>query len=105
MDELMQILSEFQLPYAYEHFSEGESPDPPFICYLLPKSDNFSADGLAYHKLSEVAIELYTNKKDLVAEQSLETVLDNHKIFYNQVETWISSEKLYEVVYSFEINI
>ena len=28
-----------------DHFAEGESPDPPFICYLLPGSDNFSADG------------------------------------------------------------
>ena len=105
MDELMQILSELQLPYAYDHFIEGESPDPPFVSYLMPKSDNFSADGFAYHKLSEVAIELYTDKKDLAAEQSIEAVLDNHKIFYNKVETWISSEKLYEVVYSFEINI
>ena len=28
-----------------DHFAEGESPDPPFICYLFPVSDNFSADG------------------------------------------------------------
>lgn len=28
-----------------DHFAEGESPDPPFICYLLPGSDNYSADG------------------------------------------------------------
>lgn len=105
MDDLLQLLSEIQFPYAYDHFIEGESPDPPFICYLLPKSDNFSADGLAYHKLSEVAIELYTGKKDLATEQAIENALDNHKIFYNKVEIWISSEKLYEVVYSFEINI
>lgn len=23
-------------PYAYHHFAEGESPDPPFLCFLYP---------------------------------------------------------------------
>ena len=45
MEELLQILSETQIPFAYHHFAEGESPEPPFICYLLPGSNNFSADG------------------------------------------------------------
>ena len=54
MDRLLQILSEMALPFAYDHFAEGESPNPPFICYLLPGSDNFSADGRVYYKVSEV---------------------------------------------------
>ena len=41
MDELIEMLTEMGIPYAYDHFAEGESPDPPFICYLLPTSDNF----------------------------------------------------------------
>ena len=45
MDRLLKILSEMALPFAYDHFAEGESPNPPFICYLLPGSNNFSADG------------------------------------------------------------
>ena len=45
MDKIISILNEIGLPYAYDHFSEGESPNPPFICYLLPNSDNFAADG------------------------------------------------------------
>ena len=102
MEELLQILSETQIPFAYHHFAEGESPDPPFICYLLPGSNNFSADGKVYYKINEVHIELYTDLKDLVVEQQLEDVLDEHGIFYNKSETWIESEKLYEVLYTFE---
>lgn len=56
MDRLLQILSEMALPFAYDHFSEGELPNPPFICYLLPGSDNFSADGRVYYKINEVRI-------------------------------------------------
>ena len=102
MEELLQILSETQFPFAYHHFAEGESPEPPFICYLLPGSNNFSADGKVYYKINEVHIELYTDLKDLAVEQQLEDVLDEHGIFYNKSETWIESEKLYEVLYTFE---
>ena len=105
MEELLQILSEPQIPFAYHHFAEGESPEPPFICYLLPGSNNFSADGKVYYKINEVHIELYTDLKDLAVEQQLEDVLDEHGIFYNKSETWIESEKLYEVLYIFEMEV
>ena len=105
MEELLQILSETQIPFAYHHFAEGESPDPPFICYLLPGSNNFSADGKVYYKINEVHIELYTDLKDLAVEQQLEDVLDEHGIFYNKSETWIESEKLYEVLYTFYLGM
>ncbi len=105
MEELLQILNETQIPFAYHHFAEGESPEPPFICYLLPGSNNFSADGKVYYKINEVHIELYTDLKDLAVEQQLEDVLDERGIFYNKSETWIESEKLYEVLYTFEMEV
>ena len=105
MEELLQILNETQIPFAYHHFAEGEAPEPAFICYLLPGSNNFSADGKVYYKINEVHIELYTDLKDLAVEQQLEDVLDEHGIFYNKSETWIESEKLYEVLYTFEMEV
>ena len=105
MDELLKILKETEIPFAYDHFAEGESPEPPFICYLLPGSNNFAADGKVYFKANEVHIELYTDFKDLTVEQKLEAVLDEHGIFYNKSETWIESEKLYEVLYIFETEV
>ena len=102
MEELLQMLEEMGLPFAYHHFAEGESPEPPFICYLLPGSNNFSADGKVYCKINEVHIELYTDWKDLAVEQDVEAVLDEHGVFYNKSEVWIESEKLYEVLYMFE---
>lgn len=105
MEELLQMLNEVQIPFAYHHFTEGESPEPPFICYLLPGSNNFAADGMVYYKINEVHIELYTDLKDLAVEQQLEDVFDEHGIFYNKSETWIESEKLYEVLYIFEMEV
>ena len=33
-EEVKALVEEMGLPYAYDHFAEGESPDPPFICFL-----------------------------------------------------------------------
>ena len=53
MEKITMILEKIGLPFAYDHFAEGESPNPPFICYLLPGSDNFSADGRVYPSIPD----------------------------------------------------
>ena len=105
MDALVKIIEEMGIPFAYDHFAEGENPDPPFLCYLLPGSDNFAADGRVYYKMSEVRIELYTDFKDVSLEEKVTAVLDNHGIFYEQSEVWIEEEKLYEVTFEFAMPV
>ena len=102
MDELIKMMQEIGIPFAYDHFAEGESPSPPFITFLLPGSDNFAADGKVYLKIDEVHIELYTDEKNPETEALVEEIMDAHEIFYDKTEVWIESEKLYEVLYSFE---
>ena len=103
MDRLLEVIKHIGLPNAYHHFAEGESPDPPFLIYILPASDNFSADGRVYFKANEVHIEIYTDYKSPNIEKKVEAVLDEHGIFYNKTEVYIESEKLYEVLYIFEM--
>ena len=105
MDELLAIVQEIGYPNAYDHFAEGEAPELPYILYLVPESNNFAADNYAYFKVNEIHIELYTDRKDLAAEQKVEAVLDRHDIFYNRSETWIESEQLYEVLYFFDMEV
>ncbi len=103
MDEILEMLTELGLPYAYHHFAEDEAPDPPFICYLTPGSDNFAADGKVYYKIDAFHIELYTDVKSPALEAVIEAVLDEHGFFYNKSEVWIESEKLYEILYQFKM--
>ena len=103
IENLVEMLQEIKIPFAYDHFAEGESPEPPFVCYLISGSNNFAADGKVYFKINQVRIELYTDSKDLAVERKMEMVLDESGIFYNKSEVWIQSEKLYEVLYSFEV--
>ena len=103
MDKLLEIINDIDLPSAYDHFAEGEAVDPPFITYLTPESNNFSADGKVYFPVTVVHIELYTDEKNPDTEKIVEDVLDAHEIFYDKSEVWIESERMYEVLYSFEL--
>ena len=102
-EEVMRMMEEMGLPFAYDHFVEGEAPGPPFLVFLYPKADNFSADGIAYFKINQLDIELYTDLKQPNLEERIEAVLLKYGIFYAKSEVWIKSEKLYEVLYEMEV--
>lgn len=103
MDRLVELLKTINLPFAYHHFAEGESPAPPFVVYILPEHHHFSADGRIYHKSLSVQVELYANKKDIALEQQVERVLEERDVYYQKASVWIESEELYETIYIFEM--
>ena len=102
-DDITNMLKEAGLPLVYDHFAEGESPEPPFLIFLFPGSDNMFADNGVYFKISQLNMELYTDKKDPELEEKLEDILTAHEIPWEKSEVWIDSEKMYEVLYQTEI--
>ena len=62
-------------------------------------SPNMRADSKVHFKINDVNIELYTAKKDLVAEAKLEKLLDDNEIPYESSEIYIDSEKLFQKIY------
>lgn len=75
-EDVMQMLAETEIPFAYDHFAEGESPDPPFICFLFPGSENFAADNVVYMEFSNLSIELYTDEKDPELEDRVDSTVE-----------------------------
>ena len=102
-EEVKALVEEMGLPYAYDHFAEGESPDPPFICFLYPKAENFGAYNLVYHHFNRLDIEVYTDYKDPDMEANIEEVLTAHELYYEKSEVWIETEKMYEVLYELTV--
>jgi hypothetical protein len=102
-EDVMTMLTESGLPFAYDHFAEGESPDPPFLIFIFPGTNNVFADNQVYFKVNELNLELYTDKKDPELEEKLEDILTAHEIPWEKSEVWIESEKMYEVLYQTEI--
>ena len=104
-NEVFEVLEELSLPIAYDHFAEGESPDPPFVCFLYPRNYPTGADNTVYYQLHELDIELYTDAKDPVLEQRVEKLLTEHEMFFHKSEVWIEEEKMYEVLYEVVIDL
>lgn len=102
-EQVICMVEEMRLPFAYDHFAEGQSPEPPFLVFLFPESRNFAADGVAYYKRNKLHLELYTEYKSVELEGQIESVLERHGIFYGKSEAWIESERLYEVLYGMEV--
>ena len=102
-EQVVEMIEEMELPCAYGHVAEGQSPEPPFLVFLYPESRNFAADGIAYFKKRKLHIELYTDYKSVEQEKRIEAVLERYGIFYARSEVWIESERLYEVLYEMEV--
>lgn len=101
--EIYEGLKSLGYPVAYSHFAEGDVPDLPYIVYYFPGTDNFSADGIVYHQITEVDIELYTMKKDLEAEGKIENWMTENELFYEKSEYYIESERMLQVIFETEV--
>lgn len=99
--ELKTLLDTSGIKFKYHHWDKP--PSLPYGVYLFTSTDNFKADGKVYQKINNVIVELYTVIKDTVTEAALENVLDGAGIFYNKTESYIESEKMYQISYDFEI--
>ena len=102
-EEINEMMAEMGLHFAYHHFAEGESPEPPFLLFLSPGENVFSADNVRYHSFKQLDIELYTDRKAPALEEEIEAVLTQHEIYFTKTEIYIESENLYEVLYESEV--
>ena len=98
---LETLLKSTHLPVVYHHFVTP--PKPPYIIYLFALSNNFGADNKVYDKADRYQVELYTAKKDSASEATLEAVLDAAETYWDKTETYIESEKLYQIIYEITI--
>lgn len=102
LGELYTVLKATGYPVAYSHFvvtPTNPMPSPPFINYVEAYTSNQFADNKVHYKVKNTQVELYTDKKDLTAESTLENVLDTNEIPYEVTETYIESEKLFQRIY------
>ncbi len=102
--EFINVLESSGLPVAHSHFVDTDltpAPPPPFIVYLDDSSPNFMADNKVFHTVKNPTVELYTDKKDIQAEQALEDALNNNDLpFVVDDEIYIDDERLFQRIYS-----
>ncbi|MHC5215661.1 hypothetical protein ACYSNR_03270 [Enterococcus sp. LJL128] len=103
LDELKKILDFTGLQVAYRQWERGKVPNLPYIIYYQENTDNFTADNHVFHKGTQVSVELYSNLKNILAEQMIEKIFDDNRLEWEASETYIESEKMYLVLYEITI--
>lgn len=103
--EVAALLASIGLPTAYDHFEVGNAADPPFICFYFEGSDDLAADNTNFQRIRPLTVELYTDNKDFALEERVEAALNGAGLVYSRSETYIDSERMYEVVFTTDIII
>lgn len=107
MTKLSDFIADFKnnvgLPIAYHHFKPNQSPKLPYVIYYSTGDDALKADNMNYFKIKNLNIELYSALKDEVNELKITDFFDSNCIAYDTFESYIESEKMYEVTY--QINL
>lgn len=89
--------------YRFLDTAAQPAPAPPFICYFYPSSDDFFADDANYQIVSELAIELYTDFKDLALEAQVEAALADHELAWEKEETYLDDQRMHMTTWTTEV--
>lgn len=103
--EVASMVASVGIPTAYYQFPDNTGQEPPFICFYFPGDNDFKADNINYAKINRLIIELYTDSKDFALEAAVEQVLKDNELAFIRNETYIDSERMYEVIFETQVII
>lgn len=101
LKDIEALLENTGLPVAYRSFPENIVPPLPYICYLNPYDNNFSADGQVYMEIKHLQIELYTKMKEPNTEERVKKAISN--FFWERTENYLDSEECYQIIFELEV--
>jgi len=103
--DVASMVASVGIPTAYYQFPNDTGQEPPFICFYYPGDNDFKADNINYAKINRLIIELYTDSKDFALEAAVEQVLKDNELAFIRNETYIDSERMYEVIFETQVII
>lgn len=103
--DVASMVASVGIPTAYYQFPDNTGQEPPFICFYFPGDNDFKADNINYAKINRLIIELYTDSKDFALEAAVEQVLKDNELAFIRSETYIDSERMYEVIFETQVII
>lgn len=99
---IFEVLQQSNLPCAYSHFTEKDSPQaPPYIVYLGEGQDTFEADNTHYYTRNRYRVEYYFTQKNEVNEATIEKLLlDNGYLYEKSEDVYIEEEGVFVIYYT-----
>ena len=99
LSEFVAIMDAIDLPHVYYSFRENAAPQLPYFVWYLEGSENMPADDSVYVEILSPVLELYTAEKSFETEREVETALNSGGLFWNKSETYIESERMFQILY------
>lgn len=103
LDELVDLLKSFGLPFSNGSFLEDERPVPPYIEIEAGYSEAVFADNVTHIRWMPYDCALYCAARDYELEQRIESAFDAAEFAYTKTVTTIDGEGVIETAY--EINV
>ena len=101
LQEIKTLFEKSGIKIAYHHF---ETPQKlPYGIFYSPSADVLTADCVNYFTQLEIVAEIYTSKKDPATESAFENVITAAEIPFSKSESYIESEKTYQITYEMRL--
>lgn len=100
LKELKELLETSQMPVAFNHFKTAQKL--PYIVYIIADNNQLAADNVVYHSDPFIQVELYTERKDMDSEATVESLI-GPLFFYTKEEGYLPDEQMYLVTYRFTL--
>ena len=104
-EEILEMIEEIGLPYAYYSFEEDTAQPTPFIVFFYGNNDGFFADNSNYADVEVLNVELYTETRDFELEEKVEEILDEYGFSYSKEPAYIGDERMWQIAYEMEVLI
>ncbi len=99
LDEIYSKLKSLNIPVAYLQFQKPQKL--PFIAYYESHTVVKGADNYNLFRITEIKIELYSDKKNPDLERKIENLFFNVEI-EKSMDSYIKDENMFLTVFSFE---
>lgn len=97
LDELRE--SGLCIGYCYGNFPENQ--ETPYIAYRTETDNQIFADGVKIYGEESVLMDIYTEKRDLRLENTINCILQDEKVQYTQDFEFDETQKVHIVSYRF----
>ena len=105
-EEISTALKTTNLPVTFQFWDSPDNIPPlPYIVFTYPRSNDFMADNTNYVEITELEVGLYTKRKSIAVERSVEAVLKSKIGPYFKTSDYVPADSMHETLYTLEVAI
>lgn len=102
--EIYNALKTTKLPVTFQFWkSPDDVPPLPYIVFDYPEHNDFAADNVNYVSIVTLQIGLYTPRKSVATEATVEAVLTQYFGKFSKTSDFVAVDAMQETLYTCEV--